>query len=397
MAPADVTAGWCFLLFLLSRSPRPGRGSGQRYGTADGKCERGVRPGVSPTRFRKPERGHGPPSPPSAPCWRLDRPLDSWGVGGGSSHPWGQKDHSSVRTNGSRAANGCTPGERQQSTHSSAHAQHGLVPQFPRLQPSPPNSSASPPPPTAGLFWSAAVCAMQGGGGGPFVPIVWVNLPPPPPRAPCSRAECPLNPPAVVCTAKCCPDGFLPADPRGGPAQTAPRRRAGCRHSCNVMARCCAHTHTHTHTHVGLCTDVLCAAPRGGAGRRNAVVGGERSRGDDELIPPPRTPPHIPLPLAPSQRGRARMRRTKGRGCRWPEEIRLSQNGGGIKSPPPPPKKKASAHPPHSPPGPIGRGHTDGLSHGNPSAPLLLPVLGVIAAMGGTWGGVRGGKGGGQR
>ena len=241
MAPADVTAGWCFLLFLLSRSPRPGRGSGQRYGTADGKCERGVRPGVSPTRFRKPERGHGPPSPPSAPCWRLDRPLDSWGVGGGSSHPWGQKDHSSVRTNGSRAANGCTPGERQQSTHSSAHAQHGLVPQFPRLQPSPPNSSASPPPP---------------------------------PRAPCSRAECPLNPPAVVCTAKCCPDGFLPADPRGGPAQTAPRRRAGCRHSCNVMARCCAHTHTHTHTRgavhrCAVCSPAWrCRAQECGGGRR---------------------------------------------------------------------------------------------------------------------------------
>ena len=50
----------------------------------------------------------------------------------------------------------------------------------------------------------------------------------------------------------------------------------------------------------------------------------------------------------------------------------------------------------HLPPPPKSRGHTDGLSHGNPSAPLLLPVLGVIAAMGGIWGGVRGGKGGGS-
>ena len=131
-----------------------------------------------------------------------------------------------------------------------------------------------PPPTTAGLFWSAAVCAMQGGGGGPFVPIVWVNLPPTPPRAPCSRAECPLNPPAVVCTAKCCPDGFLPADPRGGPAQTAPRRRAGCRHSCNVMARCCAHTHTHTHTRgavhrCAVCSPAWrCRAQECGGGRR---------------------------------------------------------------------------------------------------------------------------------
>lgn len=121
------------------------------------------------------------------------------------------------------------------------------------------------------------------------------------------------------------------------------------------------------------------------------------------MAPPPRIAPHptphpppYPAAFGPLPAGRARMRRTKGRGCRWPEEIRLSQNGGGIKSPPPPPKKKASAHPPHSPPGPIGRGHTDGLSHGNPSAPLLLPVLGVIAAMGGIWGGVRGGKGGGS-
>ena len=181
MAPADVTAGWCFLLFLLSRSPRPGRGSGQRYGTADGKCERGVRPGVSPTRFRKPERGHGPPSPPSAPCWRLDRPLDSWGVGGGSSHPWGQKDHSSVRTNGSRAANGCTPGERQQSTHSSAHAQHGLVPQFPRLQPSPPNSSASPPPHCWVILERCCLCHAGGWGGPICTHCVGKSTPPPHP------------------------------------------------------------------------------------------------------------------------------------------------------------------------------------------------------------------------
>ena len=183
VAPADVTAGWCFLLFLLSRSPRPGRGSGQRYGTADGKCERGVRPGVSPTRFRKPERGHGPPSPPSAPCWRLDRPLDSWGGGGwgGSPHPWGQRDHSSVRTNGSRAANGCTPGERQQSTHSSAHAQHGLVPQFPRLQPSPPNSSASPPPHCWVILERCCLCHAGGWGGPICTHCVGKSTPPPTP------------------------------------------------------------------------------------------------------------------------------------------------------------------------------------------------------------------------
>ena len=300
MAPADVTAGWCFLLFLLSRSPRPGRGSGQRYGTADGKCERGVRPGVSPTRFRKPERGHGPPSPPSAPCWRLDRPLDSWGGGGwGGAAPTrgGRKTTALCAPMGAELQMGARPGNGSRAPTAQRMHSTGSCLSFPGCSPPHPTAVPPPPPPHCWVILERCCLCHAGGWGGPICTHCVGKSTPPPPRAPCSRAECPLNPPAVVCTAKCCPDGFLPADPRGGPAQTAPRRRAGCRHSCNVMARCCAHTHTHTHTHTWGCAQMCCVQPRvavPGAGMRWWAASG--AGGTMSSSPHPAPPPLLHHP-----------------------------------------------------------------------------------------------------
>lgn len=184
VAPADVTAGWCFLLFLLSRSPRPGRGSGQRYGTADGKCERGVRPGVSPTRFRKPERGHGPPSPPSAPCWRLDRPLDSWGGGGwGGAAPTrgGRETTVLCAPMGAELQMGARPGNGSRAPTAQRMHSTGSCLSFPGC--SPPHPTAVPPPPPHCWVILERCCLCHAGGwGGPICThCVGKSTPPPTP------------------------------------------------------------------------------------------------------------------------------------------------------------------------------------------------------------------------
>ena len=122
------------------------------------------------------------------------------------------------------------------------------------------------------------------------------------------------------------------------------------------------------------------------------------------MAPPPRIAPHptphpppYPAAFGPLPAGPCPDAAHKGPRLQVAGRDKAEPKWGGESNHlPPTPKKKGICPPTPQPPRPIGRGHSDGLSHGNPSAPLLLPVLGVIAAMGGIWGGSGVGKGGGS-